>query len=565
MAILGPNCQGAVNFSAAFPLYSDAVSRYAPGNVALISQSGSVTTALINNRRGVRWSHAVSSGNEACVDAADLLDYFVGEPEVDMVCAFLETVRFPERFFAACRLAHEAGKAVIVCKSGRTKAAQRAAAAHSGALASPDRLVDALLRSHHVIRADSLSELLETAKAVGSGARPRGPRVAAVSGSGGHISLLLDEVHRTSLTVPAFDAPTEAHIGTALARERAIENPVDYFDAPRLDEALPRVMSILAEDENVDLLLAIVDFSVGPTGLRPRARRLLDAWERSSPRAGRVLFLLDAVGGTPDPEMIEEARQSNVVILSELSVGLKALQHLVDHSAVDAPSVDAAPEPHLDAVEAILSRATLGINSGELPLSLVAAAGIPTVPTMVFARAERLDERACELDFPVVAKVADPSLAHKAQVGGVVLGIRSVDELARAVSRLRTIGDGAVMVQPQLTSDVELLAGLHSSPGLGTFVMLGVGGVHTELIDDVVIRPLGLKSGEASALIRELRVYDVLASSLPAPESLSGVVDVISRLDRLGRAVAGRIQSLDINPLLVTAHGAIAVYALLVV
>jgi acetyltransferase len=565
MAVIGPNCQGVVNFAGSLPLYSDVVHSYEAGRVALISQSGSVTTALINNSRGVRWSHAVSSGNEACIDAADLLEYFIHAPEVAIVCGFLETIRRPERFFALCALAYEAGKAVVVCKTGRTRAAQMAAAAHSGALSSPDRLVDALFRRHRVIRTESLSELLETAKAIGSGARPRGRRVAAVSGSGGHIGLLLDEADGTRLAFPAFEAATEMQLCPVLAAAGRVENPIDYWGVPNLDEALPHALSILAADENVDVLMAMADFSAGPTGRRPRAGRLLDAWEQSAGRGNRTLVLIDAVGGTPAPELIEQARDENVLVLSELGVGLKAVEHLIEYAAVDPPPAAMAPGAGLDRVAEILSEATPGINSGELPLRLIRAAGIPTVPTTVLASGDELDGHGAELKFPVVAKVADPSVAHRADRGGVILGINSIGELADAVARLRRIGDGSVMVQPQLAREIELLVGLHCSPELGTFVLIGIGGTFTEGIGDVAIAPSGLREGEAGALLHRLRGYGVLKATESMTASQPEIIEVVSRLDALGRFLDGRVQSLDINPLLVTPEGCVAVDALLVV
>lgn len=565
LPVIGPNCQGLVNFAERVPLYSDQVSAYEPGHVALISQSGSVTTALINNKRGVRWSHAVSSGNEACIDAADLLAYFAKTPDVNIICAYLETIRRPEQFFAICDLAREAGKAVIVCKTGRTDAAQMAAAAHSGALSSPDRLVDALLRRHRVTRTESLSELLETAKAMGSRARPAGWRVAAVSGSGGHIALLLDEADKTRLTFPAFGSTTEAQLRPLLARPGPIENPIDYWGVPKLDQALPGALSILAADENVDVIVALGDFGEGPTGRGPRAARLLEAWSRRVGAEDRVLVLVDAVGGTPPPEVIEQALGSNVLILSELGTGLKAVEHLVEHFAPEPAAAQPNSIPRPDEVAAILSEAVDGVNSGELPLRLLRAAGIPTVPTVVLRDSDQLDLHSASWNFPVVAKVADPSVAHKAERGGVVLGINSAEELASAITRLGPIGDGSVLVQQQLAGEVELFAGLHASPGLGTFVLVGVGGTLTEAISDVAISPVGLREGEADRLLRELRASRVLDSNSSMTASRPVILDIISRLDGLGRLLAGRVQSLDINPLMVTPEGCVAVDALLVI
>lgn len=565
MAIVGPNCQGLLNFISPLPLWADQVDPYKAGSVALISQSGSVATSLINNKRGVRWSHAVSSGNEACTDAADLLEYFLAVPEVNVVCAFLETIRRPRRFFELCDFARDAGKAVIVCRTGRTPAAQRAAASHSGALASPDRLVDSLLRKHHVIRTESLSELLETAKAIAGGARVAGPRVAAVTGSGGHITLLLDSAEHSRLEFPTFAETTSAKLHGARVGAGGAENPFDYWGTNNLAQDLTPALEAIADDPNIDILLGLVDFSHGPTGRGPRAARLLEAWKRAAKREDSLLVLLDAVGGTPRPEVIEQALDNDVLVLSELRTALRVLEHLAEFSTAAPPPHEPPVVPDLDGAAELLSLARPGINSGELPLRLVSAAGIPVVPTVFLARGETLPVERIDFDFPLVAKVADPALAHKAQQAGVVLGINSPLELDSAVAGLREIADGSVMIQPQLTSEFELLAGLTTSSGLGAFVVLGVGGTLTEASDDVAVRPVGLQSGDPERMLTELRAYRTMRAHSSFTKSLPAIVDAISQLDRLGRLLGDRVESLDINPLIVTANGCVAVDALLVI
>lgn len=562
MAVIGPNCQGLINFVNPLPLYSDRVDAYDAGVVALISESGSVITSLVNNKRGVRWSHAVSSGNEAATNAADVLEYFLGTPEVKVVCAFLETIRDPERFFALCARAREEGKPVIVCKTGRTEAAQRAAAAHSGALASSDRQINALFRRHGVIRAESLGELLETAKALSSDFRPSGRRMAALSGSGGHISLVLDEVDKRGLEFPPFSPSTKTSLLNTLGRSG---NPLDYWGIANLAEMLPAALETIVSDPGIDIVIGLVDFAHGPTGRGPRANRLLDAWSRVSDRQERTLVLLDAVDGTPTPEAIDRALSSNVLVLSGLEAGLRALSHLVQFSQPLAPTSDPPSLDGLEDLKSELGRANQGVHSGIWPLRLIDAAGIPVLDTRLIAADEPLDVDAIDLPFPVVAKAGDPALAHRTAHDAVVLGISSAAELVAAVSRLREVGDGSVMVQSQIESCAELLVGLSSSPHLGVFVVLGVGGVLTELTDDVVIRPVGLSEGDPHQMLAELRAHDDLRSRPGFADAVPAIAQAIRAVDRLGRLFGDRIESLDVNPLMVTRGGCIAVDALVVV
>ena len=570
MAVIGPNCQGLINFVDPLPLYSDRVDAYDAGAVALISESGSVITSLVNNKRGVRWSHAVSSGNEAATTAADLLEYFLDTPEVRVVCAFLETIRDPERFFAMCARAREEAKPVVICKTGRTDAAQRAATAHSGALASSDRLIDALFRRHGVIRTESLGELLETAKALSSDFRPSGRRMAALSGSGGHISLVLDEAEKRRLEFPPFSESTQATLMNTLGRSG---NPLDYWGISNLAELLPGALEVIVSDPGIDLVVGLVDFAHGPTGRGPRANRLLDAWARVRDREARTLVLLDAVDGTPTPAAIDHALSNNVLVLSGLETGLRALSHLIRFSQPAPSRADPQPTPSpsdpqsLDGPEGIMSElgeATPGVNSGLWPLRLIGAAGVPVLETKLIARDEPLDLDALGMPFPLVAKAGDPGIAHRTAHDAVVLGISSGAELAAAVSALREVGDGSVIVQHQIESCAELLIGLSSSPDLGVFVVLGVGGVLTELTDDVVIRPVGLGRGEPEEMLAELRAHVDLQSRPGFADAVPAIVEAIQAVDRLGHLLGEQIESLDINPLMVTRGGCFAVDALVV-
>lgn len=271
MAILGPNCQGLINFAKPVSLYMDNVYAYKPGRVGFLAQSGSVMTALTNNRRGVRWSHAVSSGNEAVVDAADVLEFYVSSPDVDVVCMFLESIRNPDKFFEQCDLALELGKPVAIMKTGKTPAAQRAAQAHSGALAVPERLIDARFKRHGVLRADSLEELLETAIALQSKKRPTRGHIAAMTASGGQIELVLDNLPGTGLSTPVFSSATQDAVTTLLPDFLPPKNPLDWWGMDDYDTNLPLLVAAVAEDDGIDIVVQVSDFTFGPTGESNRA------------------------------------------------------------------------------------------------------------------------------------------------------------------------------------------------------------------------------------------------------------------------------------------------------
>jgi acetyltransferase len=261
MAILGPNCQGILSPGVRSALYLDPVlERLRPGRAALVSQSGAVVTALVNNNRGLHFSHLISSGNEAVVDAAACIEYFARDESTAVILAFLEAINSPQMFFAACDAAAAAGKPVVVLKSGRSERSRIAAMAHTGALALPDRLVDALFRRYGVQRVGSLEELIEVASAF-LGRAPKGPRVGVVTLSGAQVGLVADELAQTRLELPAFSEPTEIELRRHLYSFRRPSNPLDVW-GPNLeafDRSYRSSLETVANDPCVDIVVAVAE------------------------------------------------------------------------------------------------------------------------------------------------------------------------------------------------------------------------------------------------------------------------------------------------------------------
>jgi acetyltransferase len=558
IAVVGPNCQGLLNFAMASPLYMDVLLPYEPGRVGLVAQSGSIATSLINNVRGVRWSHAVSSGNEAVVTAGDLIAYYVDSPDVDVICAFVETIRDPEFFFAQADRAWEAGKPIIVCKTGRTQEAQAAAAAHSGALAVPHRLVDAALARHNVIRVQTLEELLETAIAMQSPRAPRGRGVAVLTASGGQIELYHDNVPKGRLETAMFTEPTTTELRGLLAPFLAARNPLDWWGSPGWEEdAVSKIVDCVARDANVDIVLQVGDFTKWPTGDEMRAAGALDSSRDVSATRDELFVVLDAVGGTPPREYVEEALANGTLVLSGYETGLRALAHLVDYHlrrAEDTPR-DGAAESDLQ----------LPFGNGTAPVELLAAAGFDVARSVVVDAAEALDAATGVLGFPVVAKIGDADVIHKTERGGVVVGIESSEELAAAIGRLKAAGASTILVQEQIRDGVEVFLGLQTAADLGTFLVVGLGGIWTEVLDDVQIRPVGITRAEAGEMLRGLRAYPLLSGGRGTEAvDTERLVDAIMQLDALGTALGDRVLSLDINPLIVTSERAVVVDAVVI-
>jgi acyl-CoA synthetase (NDP forming) len=563
MAVLGPNCQGAINFAGGVALYMSPVREHPPGRVALISQSGSVLTGLLNNRRGVRWSHAVSTGNEAVTDAADVLEAYVDDPAVRVICAYLETIRRPEAFFAQCDRAYASGKPVIVHKAGRTARGQAAAIAHTGALALPERLLAAALRHHRVSVVASVEELLETAKAMQATSRPRGGAMAAITGSGGHIELLEDEIGDVDLTLPPFSVDTRARMCQLLAPFLEPSNPLDWWGTPDHETRVPAIVETAAGDAGIDILVEVDDYASGFVSNRDRGSQSLRRAVEAGPTGGALRALIDPVSGGPAAADIEVALASGVPLLSGMRDGLRALSHLVEYARPTSPA-RASEVLGGGEVEARWASLTHGVNAGSRVLELIEAAGID-VPRSRRARTSReAVEAADALGYPVVAKTEDESVAHKTDRGGVVVGLRTATDVAAAATRLLA-QHGAILVQEQIVGGIELIVGRQRHPLLGSFMMTGLGGVWTEVLDDVAIRCVGLREREARTMLDGLRgsslLHAIRGGEQPDLEAASAAIE---RVDDLGTTLGSELAELELNPLIVTGTRAVAVDALVV-
>lgn len=560
MAVLGPNCQGLVNFASGTAMYMDDVKPYQQGRAGLIAQSGSVSTALLNNRRGVRWRYSVSTGNEAVVTAADLLWYMVEDPECRVVCMFLESIRDPESFFAACDAAAARDLPIVVMKTGTTEAGMKAAEAHSGALAVPDRLVDALFRRHGVIRVRTLDELLETANAVQVTHRPVQGGLATMTASGGQIELVLDASEQVSLAHPTLQPATVDRLRATLPTFLAAQNPLDYWGVADEETAYPALQEALALDPGVEIVMAVVDQTDHPTG-DGRFQQPFDvAMELAARHPEKLFVLLDAVSGVSPAERVDEAAAGGVLLLSGMEPGMRALGHLVEYSRRAGELTEAA----------VRNRDVVGLPSDGRPFSgapaleLLAGRGIPVAEWRLADNADEAVAAAEELGHPVVVKIADMHVTHKTEVGGVITGLDDAESVREAVTRLQAAGHGPVLVQRQ-TSGPELILGVTRHDQLGSFLVVGLGGIWTELLQEVEIVPVGLREGEAEEILSRMRGSAILDGARGStPVDRASLVATLEALDRLAIDLGDTVDSIDVNPVIATPKGVWAVDALVV-
>jgi acetyltransferase len=543
VALLGPNCMGfyVPDGPAAWNgLPGDTT---APGHVAVVCQSGSIADAFLSlgGRIGLRC--VVSSGSEAVLDAADYVSFFAEDEKTRAIGLFLETVRRPAAFVDALERCAESGKQVVCLKVGRSEAAARAALSHTGALVGSDRAFSAVLRRYSAIEVEDFHELVETLEILGRRHWPRGTRIAGISESGGECALLADHAEAAGLRFEPLSDELAARLSAAFPNYLAPGNPLDAWGIADEMEVYPRSLELVAASSDFDVLLAQADLSQFRD---PSNDDWCEATLRTLARLrdendGLFCAMTTVHSADPPLHFQELARELDIALLRGPRDSMRALAAV----ARVRPLAPVTTSHAIDVSAALDGSGPLPEHESSL---LLEELGIPFAPRRRAATPEEAAAAFEELGGPVVVKRDGP--AHKAREGGVVLGVTSADETERAARRL----GGPVLVARQVDPGVEVLCGMTRDPDFGPVLAVGRGGVAVEEQDSVVLTTAPIDAAGASRLVADAGIDDphgVAAATLAAIGDL---------------ALANpRIESVEVNPLIVSASGTTAVDALVVV
>jgi acyl-CoA synthetase (NDP forming) len=605
LALVGPNCMGVVDFTANSATYIGDVSPYLPrGGVAGIAQSGSVTDAFIHSGSRVGFSRIISCGSEVALDVCDYLAYCLDDPETSSVILFLEGFKRPERFLALADHALAIGKPIMVVKVGRSDQAQAAAVAHSGSLAGEARVTDVALDAAGVIRCADLDELLETAELV-EGVRRTGRRVGrgrtgVVTVSTGEASLIADLVPRTGVDLPPIPAGARDAILADLPTMGYIGNPLDPWGAADPATAYGTCFRAMAASDAYDVLVLVHDFPYrslpSEVGTANDVTRQLLLATRDRPDILPVYVSLTSGEPPPETKALLDEEGDGAPLLRGATEAFTAIaavarweqRHI--RRPADGPWRAAWPEVARDrttygasplSIEgAPDSTGTAGAPAvgGLRPLpereslDLLRAAGVAVTPSIHVPDAEAAVEAARPFGGHAVALKLDATgMAHKSDLGLVLLGLVGDDEVRSAGRRLLDLGAHhglavrGLLVQPMADPGVELIVGMRRDASFGPVVVVGLGGVLAGVLDDVRMALAPMTRQAARDLLDGLRGAAILDGPRGRePVDRESVVDIILAVADL--AVAREdIVEIDANPVIAAAQGALAVDALVVV
>jgi acyl-CoA synthetase (NDP forming) len=520
-----------------------------PGGISFLTHSGSLFSAMLHNRRGLRFNLVVSTGLELNTDMSDYLDWVLDSGSTKAVALFMETVRDPEGFVSALTRAREADIPVVALKVGASSRGQAAVATHSEAIAGDDAVYEALFDTFGVHRALTMDELVDTIELMAAGRRARPGGLGAVHDSGGERAMLIDIADRVGVPLPDIAEATVDTLTQILDPGLEPANPVDAWGTGRdAQEVFVACLDALASDPAI----GVVAFSVDLT----REERLEDAYSvavlAAAAHTDKPVAVLANMSTTVDPVQAEVVRDGGVPVLEGTETGLRAIKHLIDRGErLSWPSL----RPRL------ITPMTVDVaESGSA--ALLHRYGIRVARAVDVVSVDEALAAATEIGFPVVLKTLGTD--HKTEVGGVLLGLADADAVAGAYHDLNHRLGPRVTVCEQVQPGVEIGVGMVTDAQFGPVVVVSAGGRLIELLRDRVAVLPPIDTYRARKAIERLSLRTLLHGHRGSPAAdIEGLAELVARFSELVSDHARIISSIELNPVIVGPQSVVAVDVLM--
>ena len=564
--LLGPNSLGFGNPAARSALTSIPANHpLLPGHVGLISQSGATCSELVDfaHQQGVGLSFFAATGNEAMVDLAALVDYLVDDAATRVIAVFAETIRNSTGFLAAAQRALAARKPVVVLKVGASDISAAVAMAHTGSLVGDERAFRAACEQFGIVRVASIEELITTAGVLAHTGTLAKPGVAVVSISGGGCGLFADAAQECALPLPPFASETIDALRGVQAAYGATLNPFDITGAAVADPSMfEKCLDIIARDPSIGLTVCAVTLPSHASRV-PVGKHLLTPVGASLRRLGARGLLMNA-STKPVNEIGRELLAATGIPAAFGGIGqvARALGHAawwsqrIPVQRVSTPRASAAEHP-------VGERAVL---------DYLTRCGVPVIPSVLAATAQEAVAAAQAIGGAVALKIASPDIQHKSDIGGVQLNLRGA-EVAGAFDAILTRARQAqpqaridgVLVAPMREPGVELLVGTANDPQWGPLIVVGLGGIWVEALQDTALRLLPVTQADVLEMLRSLRAVKLLQGYRGTPAAdLEAIASVVVRIGAAALALGPALAALEINPLRVAGSEVEALDALAV-
>lgn len=563
--ILGPNTLGVLiprlHLDTIF-LPSTHLKRPGPGNIAVISQSGSgVMGALdIGAFYGVGLGAFVGLGNRIDIDENELIQYFAEDPQIAAIGLYLESFADAEKFFNICRKVTP-HKPIALVKAGRSSAGARAVALHTGSLAGSDRVTGGVLKQAGVFRAYDDEELLDTVRILARGKPLSGRRVAVLTGGGGMGVMIADYIEARengiAATLAKFDPLTEAKLAKMAVPYASVHNPIDLTPAASND-MYDSALEILQDDLNVDVIIICILYHAAQ---RDQLTERLCYWGAK----GKKQLIVATMGSELTIKAMRQMEAEGVLVFPSFWRAVKAvdvlykraeylrriemLPEMID-SEIRTKEKDRIPKP--------------GIPLAEDEIKMfMRERGIATPDSVVLAGGRLHQE--IPFSFPLVVKLRSPDVLHKTELQGVVLNITDQEMLNKILEKMRlSFPDQDLLVEQMESGGVEIIVGLIEDSTFGLSIMCGIGGTLAELYQDVAFRKVPINRLDACSMLCELKAHALLEGFRGAKVNREALIELLLKVSDFGEKLRGHIEQMDLNPVILREDKAVIVDAKLI-
>ncbi len=569
MRLVGPNCFGVITTDPEVSMNATFSARPPKaGNIGFASQSGGLGIAILAEiaERDIGLSQFVSMGNKADVSGNDLLQWWEVDPDTEVILLYLESMGNPKKFKRLAQRVSQT-KPIVAVKSGRSVSGNRAARSHTAAMSSPEEAVDALFSSTGVIRVSTVEELFDAGELFSSQPLPAGDRVAIVCNAGGFGVLAADACSSNGLDVPELSKDLQRQLQDFLPSGAGLSNPVDLI-ASASAQTYRQACSLLCRSGEVDSVVVIF---APPLNTRAPdvAEALAQVAAENAESKSPVTLVASFVGSTS----VRRQLRTGETIVPDFGYpenAIRALGHAARYSEWKRSPVGSIPE--LNGVSPSRGRKLIADASTSeegwmsLPdaFEVLKAYGVPVIPSVFAQDLDQALGAVSEIGFPMAMKVVGPSILHKSDEGGVILGIEGELELRAAFETMtRTFGVRmhGVLLQPIHTGQVELIAGAVRYDKFGPVVLFGLGGVAAELTGDHVSRLAPITDLEAKGMVLGIRSSRLLTGYRGSETvDTAALEDILSRISQL-MSDFPEISELDCNPVVASPDGALALDA----
>jgi acetate---CoA ligase (ADP-forming) len=548
LRVAGPNCMGAYSYRERLLGYPNTeLCSLAPGSVACIFQSGGTIQFWMKAaaERGLRFSYAITSGNEPDLGLADYLNFVIDDPDTRQVVLFIEGIRRPQAFMHAAGRALAMGKPILAIKTGATTQSQAASQSHTGAIAGDYAAYLAMCERYGIVNFRSLDDLVEAALAFAGGRLPKGPRIGFVTTSGGTVDLLYDYAEAEGAAMPDFGDGTKAALLPMMQEGIAPKNPLDVGIPSTLDIAA-KICATAARDPDIDMVAwaSPMPRKTDAWGDVTPLRALLTETDKPIVGFGRVICQMN-------DHHLAAQEAAGFPFLQGIEPTIRALNGLWFHAARRGRRPPAPPPASASELSPATLDATLACYGIALPTSCAATS---------VAEAASAAER---IGFPVALKIRSRDILHKTEAGGVALDLSSREAVQDAAQALLAAArakepeariDG-FLVQ-EMVSGVEAIVGARSDPLYGPMLLVGAGGVLVELVKDAALRLLPLTAEEVRAMVDGLKLANLLAGFRGRGAADRAALEATAlALGRFYLDHRTRIKDIEINPLMLRPTG----------